>query len=692
LHVTEARAGRSNRGRIPVERRSSIAIDAGWRYNRAVEFRLLGPLEVIDDGRPVDLGRAKEQALLAVLLLHANETVSTDRLVDELWGDDPPASAAKLVSNYVWQLRKALGGAIVTRPPGYAIAVPAGGLDVERFESLVERAKRQEPRAAAATLREALSLWRGPPLVGVPLASFAQQEAERLEDRRLGVLAQRIDHDLALGDHEAVIAELQALVAAHPYRERFRAQLMLALYRSGRQADALEVYRDGRRRFADELGIEPSPALQRLEKAILNQDPALEAPAGIPRSAPARSSQRLHTGVMRDEGRLWPAETEKTRIAARWQPDRDSQELHGAILAADPALAQRHASDAHAESRDDSASVPLRPRVRRSRVGVPAVVFALVAVGVLVLRAAVDETPRVSAPPSTSAGRVAGRIPVPLPGGPFVGKLAFGAGSLWIRKTGTNEVLRIDPRTNRQTARIRVGFSYDSGIAVRGSDVWVTNGEEGTVSRISAAINAVVATIRVGRYPLGIAATEDAVWVANHHSGTVSRIDPWRNRVVATVPVSPPSQFSGPLAAVSADNQVWVADATLSEVIRIDPRRNRANHVSGTGPACGGMMAFRGSVWIASGCDQGIVTRIETDTARASTRIHVPGMAFDVAAGLGSVWVTTLRGLLLRIDPATNQIVGRLQLPDAVSLTIGGGYVWIIDRESRSVLRVEPAN
>jgi YVTN family beta-propeller protein len=191
---------------------------------------------------------------------------------------------------------------------------------------------------------------------------------------------------------------------------------------------------------------------------------------------------------------------------------------------------------------------------------------------------------------------------------------------------------------------------------------------------------------------LGIAAAEGAVWVANHHSGTVSRIDPWRNRVVATVPVSPPSQFSGPLAAVSADNQVWVADATLSEVIRIDPRRNRANHVSGTGPACGGMMAFRGSVWIASGCDQGIVTRIETDTARASTRIHVPGMAFDVAAGLGSVWVTTLRGLLLRIDPATNQIVGRLQLPDAVSLTIGGGYVWIIDRESRSVLRVEPAN
>ena len=291
----------------------------GWRYNRVVEYRLLGPLEVIDDGRPVDLGRAKEQALLAVLLLHANETVSTDRLVDELWGDDPPASAAKLVSNYVWQLRKALGGAIVTRPPGYAIAVSAGGLDVERFESLVERAKRQEHRAAAATLREALSLWRGPPLVGVPLASFAQQEAERLEDRRLGVLAQRIDHDLALGDHEAVIAELQSLVAAHPYREHFRAQLMIALYRWGRQANALEVYRDGRRRFADELGIEPSPALQRLEQAILNQDPALEAPAGIPQSAPARISQHLHAGGMGDEGRLRPAEAEESRIAARWQ-------------------------------------------------------------------------------------------------------------------------------------------------------------------------------------------------------------------------------------------------------------------------------------------------------------------------------------------------------------------------------------
>jgi len=187
---------------------------------------------------------------------------------------------------------------------------------------------------------------------------------------------------------------------------------------------------------------------------------------------------------------------------------------------------------------------------------------------------------------------------------------------------------------------------------------------------------------------LAIAATDDAVWVANHQSGSVSRIDPRRNRVIKTVPISLPSRFRGPVAAAFAAGEVWISDVTLRELVRIDPRRNRTNHVSETRPACGGMTVYGGSVWIASGCDQGVVTRIDTDTARVSARIRVPGMAFDVAAGFGSIWATTSRGLLLRIDPATNQIIGRLQLPDAFSLTTGGGYVWVVDRETRSVLRI----
>lgn len=230
--------------------------------------------------------------MLAVLLLHANEPVSTDRLVDELWGSRPPATATKLVATYVWQLRKALGeSTIITRPPGYAAVVSPDQLDRARFDELVARGQAEKSADAAKTLREALDLWRGPALADVTFESSAHGDVARLDDERLGALAQRIDHDLALGSHEAVLGELQALVHAHPFRERFQAQLMLALYRSGRQAEALKSYREARRRFVDELGIEPGPELQQLERSILAQDPTLVPPSGtLAASQPPASS------------------------------------------------------------------------------------------------------------------------------------------------------------------------------------------------------------------------------------------------------------------------------------------------------------------------------------------------------------------------------------------------------------------
>lgn len=272
-----------------------------------MDFRLLGPLQVWDDGQPVEL-RAKERTLLAVLLLSVNETVSSERLIDELWGERPPASAPKVLATYVWQLRKTLGPAIETRSPGYAIAVSADELDTARFAALSARAMTEPAAEAAATLREALDLWRGAALADVSFESSARDEVARLDDLRLSALAQRIDHDLALGRHESVVSELEALVRDHPFRERYRAQLMLALYRSGRQADALETYREGRRRFADELGLEPGPELQQLERSILAHDGELAAPASsvdpaiedrTPPSPAARSPllrrERLHT-------------------------------------------------------------------------------------------------------------------------------------------------------------------------------------------------------------------------------------------------------------------------------------------------------------------------------------------------------------------------------------------------------------
>ncbi len=242
-----------------------------------MEFRILGPLEVVADGRPLALGGARQRALLALLLTRANQVVSTDRLIDELWGERAPKAAANALQYHVSRLRKLLAPshAIITKEPGYLIRVALEELDLLRFERLVEEGQRSPPEAAARLLRDALALWRGPALADVVHESFAQPEILRLEELRLVALERRIDADLALGRDAELVAELEALVREHPLRERPRAQLMLALYRSGRQAGALEVYRQTRRLLVDELGIEPSPALQELEKAILDQDPEL---------------------------------------------------------------------------------------------------------------------------------------------------------------------------------------------------------------------------------------------------------------------------------------------------------------------------------------------------------------------------------------------------------------------------------
>jgi DNA-binding SARP family transcriptional activator len=242
-----------------------------------MQFRILGPLEVLEEGRSVALGGAKQRALLAVLLLHANEVVSRDRLIDELWGGEPPDTVHTALQVHVSQLRKRLGrDTIVTRTPGYLIRVSDGELDLHRFERLVATARAEEPAQAARLLREGLALWRGAPLAELG-DSFARAERARLEEQRLAALEQRIEPELALGRHAELVPELEALVREQPLRERLRGQLMLALYRCGRQADALQVYRSGRRLLDEELGLQPDDELQRLERAILNHDPSLES-------------------------------------------------------------------------------------------------------------------------------------------------------------------------------------------------------------------------------------------------------------------------------------------------------------------------------------------------------------------------------------------------------------------------------
>ena len=253
-----------------------------------MEYRILGPLEVRAEGRLVELRGPRQRALLAVLLLHAGEAVSTDRLIDLVWGDAPPDGARKALSVRVSQLRKALqqpgsaGGAIVTRPTGYAIEVGAEQLDLLRFEHLnaagVEALDTGDARTASATLRAALDLWRGPPLADFAFEEFAQGHIARLEELRIGAFEDRIAADLELGRQAKLIGELEGLVADHPFRERLHGQLMLALYRCGRQAEALQAYRTARRTLVEGVGIEPARELRELERRILAQDASLRAP------------------------------------------------------------------------------------------------------------------------------------------------------------------------------------------------------------------------------------------------------------------------------------------------------------------------------------------------------------------------------------------------------------------------------
>jgi DNA-binding SARP family transcriptional activator len=296
-----------------------------------LEFRILGPLEVVDGEEVLHLGGQKQRALLALLLLDPNRVVSTDRIVDALWGEQPPRTAATSLQNFVSQLRKLVGPeTLVTKPPGYELRLAGEQLDLERFRRLVDGARGEPAEERAEGLRRALALWRGPPLADLGFESFAQSEIVRLQELRLAVVEDRVEAELEAGRHAELAGELETLAEEHPLRERLRAQLMLALYRAGRQAEALQIYHDTRRVLVEELGIDPSPSLQQLHGSILRQDPGLEM-GGQAAAAPA---DRVHDVVeTMVAGRLVPvlgtdvAEL-TTRLAERFEyPDANGDAL-----------------------------------------------------------------------------------------------------------------------------------------------------------------------------------------------------------------------------------------------------------------------------------------------------------------------------------------------------------------------------
>jgi DNA-binding SARP family transcriptional activator len=249
------------------------------------EFKILGPLEAADETGALLLGGQKQRAVLALLLLEAGRVVSQDRLIDALWGETPPRTAVTSLQNFVSQLRKTLGPDVLeTKAPGYRVNVRPGELDVERFRLLLEEARRLDAEEKARKLREALALWRGPALADFAFEAFAQAHIAHLEELRLATLEERVQADLEAGRHAELVGELEVLVAEHPLRERLRAHYLLALYRAGRQAEALQAYQEGRRILVDQLGIEPGRDLQQLHGAILRQEAGLQAPTA---SAPS---------------------------------------------------------------------------------------------------------------------------------------------------------------------------------------------------------------------------------------------------------------------------------------------------------------------------------------------------------------------------------------------------------------------
>ena len=424
-----------------------------------MEVRVLGPLEVVAGGVSIPIGGGRQRKLLAILLLHSNEFVSSDRLIDDLWGDDRPETAAKALQGYVSQLRKTLGpDALITGAGGYMLKLAPGQLDADRFEQLVNDAREAEPQDAAEWLREALALWRGPPLADFTYDDFAQAEIARFEERRLVALERRIEADLALGRHEEVAGELASLVKQHPLRERLRAELMLALYRSGRQAEALEAYADARRALLDELGLEPSEELRQLQAAILAHDPQL---GPSPRTAWPRARRAI--------GR------------PRFLAALGAALLLGAFGAAALVILGDSGEPALARAEPDSVAL-LDPSTGELLGQVPVRrTMMLEFGGGFLWSVSPDGTLEKIDPRSRTIAR---RVGI----GVHPGGLAFGEGSVWVSDADSPTLLRIDPQYGA-VERVELPAQGGAGrLAIGDGSVWVVQGSSRVV-RIDAETN-----------------------------------------------------------------------------------------------------------------------------------------------------------------------------------------------------------
>jgi DNA-binding SARP family transcriptional activator/streptogramin lyase len=580
-----------------------------------MEYRILGPLEVADEGEPVPLGRPKERLVLAVLLLHANEFVSRERLIDELWGAAPPPTAKKAVNVYVSQLRKALArngqDPIETADGGYRFGVDLDELDAGRLRQLLatarERASAGKPEAAAQLLREVLALWRGPTLAGLLLESHGREEIAQLDELRLTALMDRIDCDLALGRHEEVLGELYVLVGEHPLRERLRAQQILALYRADRQADALDAYQQARHDLIDELGIEPSESLQRLQQAILRHDPALEAPTGKAATNGAPLAPALAAAAAPAE---FPPRSRRRRPTLR------RRYLVVAGLAAVAAVA---ASVAVVFTRGNGQKPPSSPV---SYVGSNSLTIIDPTTGKFV----VDPGGGVKPGPIALVGKrlwivtrgsgtiIQQRTP-PFPAGAAPYDIAADAdGDAWVsqRRPFVTWISRRvkwngDPYATpaATTQDIPVPLTRTGAEAVGGGYLWVIPGPISAGNRVAlidVRHRRFHSTIPLGRQTTAIAYGYGSAWIGTydpgHSTAWLSRVRPGSDRPESLGLET--GDGAGPLAVAFGEGSVWVVTSRGS-LLRIDPRTLSVVHridMSAEQPTL--LAVGAGSVWTAN--------------------------------------------------------------------------------------------
>jgi DNA-binding SARP family transcriptional activator/DNA-binding beta-propeller fold protein YncE len=573
-----------------------------------MQVRILGPLEVWDDGRVVELGAGRQRALLALLALHARESVASDRLIEELWGGSPPPTAPKALQNLVSQLRRSLGpAAIETVSAGYRLPLADGDLDAQLFERLVAQGRRvleDDPRQAAQIIREGLGLWRGRALADFAYDEFAQGEIARLDEIRLGAIEDRIDADLATSGATTFVPELEQLVSAHPLRERLRGQLMLALYRSGRQAEALEVFRDGRIVLQEELGLEPGVALRELEQAILNQDPELGPPAKLPR--PARKRRRRGLALAAGGTVVLLAGLLAVALATRGGGEA-------------PVPVPNSLVKIDSETNEVVAAIP----VGRSP-GEVAVVGDYV-----VVSSEEDAT-------LTRVDVASGETTTSGASGADMGLAAMGDRFVWAVSLQQDRLTRVDIERLQTIDGVALppdlGFAF---VAVGGGSLWVTQYAPAAVLRYD------LRTLQLQRrydlgltdIPVDLAYGYGAAWVVLGDSRALLRIDARTGRAetipAGALPSGPAVGFGSIWSSSIAEGTMWRFDGVTGE---------RTSPVVDVGPAPFGVATGAGSVWIANNCD-GTVSRMDPETGEVLATVETGYFPKWLAVGRGYVWV-----------------------------------------------------